>query len=146
MKKIPLKNYLILLIILAVCGFGAIYTMLIFKTNIKNDSNKTKLVDSDELNSYIKENQVVIIYFADSKFENSKFEASFKKFITKYDLENQTVYANNNNQTIVQDKKIKKSSYIIIVDSSRVISILPINVSETSTEQIEKVLEEIEVL
>ena len=92
MKKIPLKNYIILSIILGVSVLIVIYiTNWFLATQKQNEENNNvnfiKEVKVSEINNYITENPNFIIYLKCSTSNNVKFEKKLKKFLIDNDIQ-----------------------------------------------------------
>lgn len=72
---------------------------LLLNSNIKGYLSEIKY---EEIESHIKENPDVIIYVSNSsQNESIKFEKTFKDVIKKYNLENEIIYININETTII---------------------------------------------
>ena len=72
---------------------------LLFNSDIKGYLSETKYA---EIESHVKERPNVIIYVSNSSQNKSiKFERMFKDIIKKYNLENEVIYININETTII---------------------------------------------
>lgn len=138
MKKIPLKNYFILGIILASSIFIVLYINKLYLSTKNNDNilnGFIKEIKIQEIDNYIIENPNFIIYLGYKNNDNKSFEKKFKKLVTKYDLQKDIVFidiSQFNDETFNKfckkyaDKLLKKDSSLIIVDNQKVIDVLDI--------------------
>lgn len=95
MRKVPLKNYVWLLIVIVISVIGVLYFGNLYRTSTDDDSmlySIIKEIKPVELEEYITENPSFIIYLSDKKDENIDFENRFQKFITDYDLQKNIVF------------------------------------------------------
>ena len=138
MKRIPLKNYFILGIILASSIFIVLYINKLYLSTKNNDNilnGFIKEIKTQEIDNYIIENPNFIIYLGYKNNDNKSFEKKFKKLVTKYDLQKNIVFidiSQFNDETFNKfckkyaDKLLKKDSSLIIVDNQKVIDALDI--------------------
>ncbi len=138
MKRIPLKNYFILGIILASSIFIVLYINKLYLSTKNNDNilnGFIKEIKTQEIDNYIIENPNFIIYLGYKNNDNKSFEKKFKKLVTKYDLQKDIVFidiSQFNDETFNKfckkyaDKLLKKDSSLIIVDNQKVIDALDI--------------------
>ena len=138
MKRIPLKNYFILGIILASSIFIVLYINKLYLSTKNNDNilnGFIKEIKTQEIDNYIIENPNFIIYLGYKNNDNKSFEKKFKKLVTKYDLQKDIVFIDisqfndetfNNFCKKYADKLLKKDSSLIIVDNQKVIDVLDI--------------------
>ena len=138
MKRIPLKNYFILGIILASSIFIVLYINKLYLSTKNNDNilnGFIKEIKTQEIDNYIIENPNFIIYLGYKNNDNKSFEKKFKKLVTKYDLQKDIVFidiSQFNDETFNKfckkyaDKLLKKDSCLIIVDNQKVIDALDI--------------------
>lgn len=139
MRKIPLKNYIVLSIILVLTIFITIFIMNLFKNYTKNSSDNAfkNKINFNELETYLLENSDFIIYLVDNSFDNSVFEKKFKKFIIDNDLNNQLVYIDVNDvdqkQFLLFVSKYGQKSlnmeinnYVIIINDQKIAAIISI--------------------
>ena len=138
MKKIPLKNYFILGIILASSIFIVLYINKLYLSTKNNDNilnGFIKEIKIQEIDNYIIENPNFIIYLGYKNNDNKSFEKKFKKLVTKYDLQKDIVFidiSQFNDETFNKfckkyaDKLLEKDSSLIIVDNQKVIDVLDI--------------------
>ena len=138
MKRIPLKNYFILGIILVASIFIVLYINKLYLSTKNNDNilnGFIKEIKTQEIDNYIIENPNFIIYLGYKNNDNKSFEKKFKKLVTKYDLQKDIVFidiSQFNDETFNKfckkyaDKLLKKDSSLIIVDNQKVIDALDI--------------------
>lgn len=138
MKRIPLKNYFILGIILVSSIFIVLYINKLYLSTKNNDNilnGFIKEIKTQEIDNYIIENPNFIIYLGYKNNDNKSFEKKFKKLVTKYDLQKDIVFidiSQFNDETFNKfckkyaDKLLKKDSSLIIVDNQKVIDALDI--------------------
>lgn len=138
MKRIPLKNYFILGIILVSSIFIVLYINKLYLSTKNNDNilnGFIKEIKTQEIDNYIIENPNFIIYLGYKNNDNKPFEKKFKKLVTKYDLQKDIVFidiSQFNDETFNKfckkyaDKLLKKDSSLIIVDNQKVIDALDI--------------------
>ena len=138
MKRIPLKNYFILGIILASSIFIVLYINKLYLSTKNNDNilnGFIKEIKTQEIDNYIIENPNFIIYLGYKNNDNKSFEKKFKKLVTKYDLQKNIVFIDisqfndedfNKFCKKYADKLLKKDSSLIIVDNQKVIDALDI--------------------
>lgn len=138
MKRIPLKNYFILGIIIASSIFIVLYINKLYLSTKNNDNilnGFIKEIKTQEIDNYIIENPNFIIYLGYKNNDNKSFEKKFKKLVTKYDLQKDIVFidiSQFNDETFNKfckkyaDKLLKKDSSLIIVDNQKVIDVLDI--------------------
>lgn len=138
MKRIPLKNYFILGIILASSIFIVLYINKLYLSTKNNDNilnEFIKEIKTQEIDNYIIENPNFIIYLGYKNNDNKSFEKKFKKLVTKYDLQKDIVFIDisqfndedfNKFCKKYADKLLEKDSSLIIVDNQKVIDVLDI--------------------
>lgn len=98
-KKIPTKNYIIMLFITIVTIFLVFYLVSWYnasKEYYQNNSimsNYLSEIKDTELSSYLIDNPDKVIYYASGRDESIKnFEKEFKKMIEKYEIKDQVIY------------------------------------------------------
>ncbi len=144
LRKVPIKNYVILtiaflvtfLIILYLCNWYQVYDEYQRKTPVINGT-LSELTSIEELEHYIMENQTTVIYMCTASDDNCRnFEKEFKKLIEKKELQDSIIYLNLSN--INQDEfvnsfnsnyqyKVKLTSNypaIVIFEDNKVTNIL----------------------
>ncbi len=100
-KKIPLKNYIILVIIFLVTIIAVFYMRdwyITTKEYYAQNSVMTKVtreIKNEEISNYVMENQRFILYVSSGQDSNIKdFEDEFKELIKKLDLNDDVLYMN----------------------------------------------------
>jgi len=103
-KKIETKNYIILLVIVAITIFAVFYMRnlyIVSKVYYSDNSvmlDVVKEVDQNELQNYIIENPKIVLYVSDSQNQDTKkFEKTFKNIIVSEGIENEILYLDANN-------------------------------------------------
>ena len=146
MKKIPLKNYFILGIILASSIFIVLYINKLYLSTKNNDNilnGFIKEIKTQEVDNYIIENPNFIIYLGYKNNDNKSFEKKFKKLVTKYDLQRDIVFIDINQFNDVAfnefcnkyaDKLLNKDSSLIIIDNQKIIDVLDITKENSDIE------------
>ena len=124
-KKIPVKNYIYLYIIVIASIFIIFYlyrwydTYRESKLNISIMNNYLSVINYNELDDYIIENKNAIIYVSKLGDEKiNKFEKSFKNMVVENDLRNSMLYLDvtNDNFDVVKEKlQINTSLPCIVV-------------------------------
>lgn len=133
MKKIPLKNYFILILIVIIT---CIFTL--FLANFYKEGNKTTTVmhgyiseiTEKELTDYIIEKPVIFMYISD-KFNliNNDFEEDLMKEIKKNNLKDYFVYLNSPELT-TNFTEFFKNNYDLTVDTINTPILILINDGE----------------
>lgn len=142
MKKVPLKNYFILGIILVVSVFVVLYLNKLC-TNVKQNNNNLlnvfiREITPQELENYMIENPYLIIYLDNENMQDNTFQKKFKKLLIKYDLQKEVVFVNINQfdekefNTFIKkyydnDLNIEKKKSLIIVDNQKIVDIMIAN-------------------
>lgn len=102
------KNKILLIFICTITLIVLIISLKIHK-NMQNNINSTSTIDKylteikyEEISPHVVEQPNVIVYVSNSSDNSSvKFERYFSDVIRKYNLENDIIYININNVTIV---------------------------------------------
>lgn len=154
MRKIPIKNYLILLIITIITVLLVMYLVNLYKSKeeYNNDVNHRmsflKEIKAKDFDSYITENPEGIIYLSNSSEDAlKKLENKLKKELPKKEYVNQMVYLNLKNIPIDFMKNIAKYysatmklnenstiPNIMIIEDGKITYTLYINSDTTSKE------------
>lgn len=146
MKKIPLKNYFILGMILASSIFIVLYINKLYLSTKNNDNilnGFIKEIKIQEIDNYIIENPNFIIYLGYKSNDNKSFEKKFKKLVTKYDLQRDIVFIDINQFNDVAFNEfcnkyagelLNKDSSLIIIDNQKVIDVLDITKENSDIE------------
>lgn len=124
------KNRILLIII---CFFTIVILIVSLKLNdnrIKNDLSLSQLeeylteINYEEISDYIIEQPSIIIYVSNSsKQSDKKFENLLKPIIRKYNLENDIVYINTNDTTII-DPIYQNSPELVIYKDGEITDIV----------------------
>jgi len=105
LRKIPVKNYIILIIILLItfgiimylCNWYKVYDEYKRQTPVIRGT-LSELTSLEELEHYIMENQTTVVYMCTSSDNDCRmFEKDFKKLIEKDNLQDSIVYLNLSN-------------------------------------------------
>lgn len=155
-KNIPLKNYILLFIILLLSIFGALYFYLwhsayqVARINTPIIGDYLEVIQFNELDNYLVENKDAIIYVSVlNDYEIRKFENKFKRFINKYSLNNAILYMDitNDLSNNISHKKINDNyglnfPYIIVFNNGSVQYIFNIKDNNYDIEAVKKFLVE----
>lgn len=162
-KEIPLKNYILLSIVLILTIVVVIYFFL-----WKNTYEKSKLqipilddyllvINYNELNNYLVENKDAIIYVSKLNNENIRlFENKFKNIINKNNLNNKILYLDLTEELKETNivKKINKKygkemtevPTIVIIKDGKISSSYNIKENKYNIKLLEKYLEKEDVI
>ena len=92
-KKIPIKNYFIVVLIAILTISLTFCLMITYNNKEKNTLSFVSQVKENELDSYITERQEVVIYMASSNNKNIKeLEKDLKKYTEEKNLKDFYVY------------------------------------------------------
>ena len=161
MKKIPKKNYIILVLIILATLFLVFFIRDRYISKKEYNSKTNERIDfifeikEDELESYLMENREVVIYMASSSDNNVvNFEYELKQYVKEEQLGKEVVYINLNNVSKDFFDKFKdkyfsvnlkasktdliKQPNMLIVENGKVVSIMYntnkiINIEDTKT-------------
>lgn len=133
MRKIPLKNYFVLLVIGVITGVLTLYLSSVYR-----EKNKTTTVmhgyiseiTEKELTDYIIEKPIIFMYVSD-KFDltNDDFEEDLKKEINKNNLKDYFVYLNSSDLT-KEFSNFFKTNYNLEIDITKTPILVLINDGE----------------
>lgn len=158
MKKIPLRNYFILVGLLVVSSIAVLYFIDWYKELQKNSSIMPQYFGElkvSEIDNYIIENTDFIIYM--SSKENNKmknFEKKLQKMLVSKNLLNETIYINADefSEKSFNDfiKKYSNKEYvvslkdavIIIFENQKIKNIFARNADEIDVDDVQKFLTE----
>lgn len=97
-RVVPVKNYIILIIVVIASILLTFFLTNVYKDRLNDNVSRTVMYDflsqvnNDELGNYLLENPNTIIYYASSSDVSlNEFEEKFKELIIKYDLINNIV-------------------------------------------------------
>lgn len=104
MKEIPVKNYVILGVLVVITVLAVFYLRNIYIATIKYDSANSVIetvanqINEDEISNYTLENPRTILYVSSGQdMEIKDFEKELKNIIEKNDLSSSTLYINKDN-------------------------------------------------
>lgn len=100
MRKVPLKNYILLFVLVGVTVFLTYYCCDLY--NERHKKSYTSLISSfiteikeDDIENYVLENPNVVLYISDKTDENLKeVENKMKSFLTEKNIYSYFVYVN----------------------------------------------------
>lgn len=162
-KEIPLKNYILLSIVLILTIVVVIYFFL-WKNTYEKSKLQTPILDDyllvinyNELNNYLVENKDAIIYVSKLNNENIRlFENKFKNIINKNNLNNKILYLDLTEElkenNIVKEinkkygKKMTEVSTIVIIKDGKISSSYNIKENKYNIKLLEKYLEKEDVI
>lgn len=162
-KEIPLKNYILLSIVLILTIVVVIYFFL-WKNTYKKSKLQTPILDDyllvinyNELNNYLVENKDAIIYISKLNNENIRlFENKFKNIINKNNLNNKILYLDLTEElkenNIVKEinkkygKEMTEVPTIVIIKDGKISSSYNIKENKYNIKLLEKYLEKEDVI
>lgn len=162
-KEIPLKNYILLSIVLILTIVVVIYFFL-WKNTYEKSKLQTPILDDyllvinyNELNNYLVENKDAIIYISKLNNENIRlFENKFKNIINKNNLNNKILYLDLTEELKETNivKKINKKygkemtevPTIVIIKDGKISSFYNIKENKYNIKLLEKYLEKEDVI
>ena len=162
-KEIPLKNYILLSIVLILTIVVVIYFFL-WKNTYEKSKLQTPILDDyllvinyNELNNYLVENKDAIIYVSKLNDESIRlFENKFKNIINKNNLNNKILYLDlteelkENNIVKEINKKYGKEMTgvptIVIIKDGKISSSYNIKENKYNIKLLEKYLEKEDVI
>jgi len=157
-RKIPLKNYIILLGITIGTIFLVFYLRSWYNTSkeyYKNNSIMAEYLSelkSDEINSYIIDNPEVVIYYASAKDTSIKsFEKKFKKLMEEHEINDDIIYIDYSKEensniisklNIISDKKMDELNVpnLIYIKEGKVNKILYSNKTQINKRDVQNFL------
>lgn len=162
-KEIPLKNYILLSIVLILTIVVVIYFFL-WKNTYEKSKLQTPILDDyllvinyNELNNYLVENKDAIIYISKLNNENIRlFENKFKNIINKNNLNNKILYLDLTEElkenSIVKEinkkygKEMTEVPTIVIIKDGKISSSYNIKENKYNIKLLEKYLEKEDVI
>lgn len=154
MKKIPLKNYFILVLLLAVSSIVVLYFINWYKAIQRHASIIPEYISEIkylEIDNYIIENLDFVIYLS-SKEDNKimNFEKSFKNWLVDEDLLKEIIFMDIDQFDIKQFSKkyynnyieTKKDVMIIVIENQKVKNILSMSANEIKIDDVKNFLKE----
>lgn len=165
-RKIEIKNYVILLIVIVVTIFAVFYARSWYITGIEYRENNSIMsstisqINENEITNCLSENPNAVIYASSGEDTEVKdFERKFQKLIIKYSLVNQFLYVNLDTSSDsfvstlrsfavsadVSNKVNNTSASIYIFKNGNLTQVVD-NADTIGTEQIIKILKEYGVI
>lgn len=162
-KEIPLKNYILLSIVLILTIVVVIYFFL-WKNTYEKSKLQTPILDDyllvinyNELNNYLVENKDAIIYVSKLNDESIRlFENKFKNIINKNNLNNKILYLDLTEElkenNIVKEinkkygKEMTEVPTIVIIKDGKISSSYNIKENNYNIKLLEKYLEKEDVI
>lgn len=162
-KEIPLKNYILLSIVLILTIVVVIYFFL-WKNTYEKSKLQTPILDDyllvinyNELNNYLVENKDAIIYVSELNDESIRlFENKFKNIINKNNLNNKILYLDLTEElkenNIVKEinkkygKEMTEVPTIVIIKDGKISSSYNIKENNYNIKLLEKYLEKEDVI
>ena len=162
-KEIPLKNYILLSIVLILTIVVVIYFFL-WKNTYEKSKLQTPIIDDyllvinyNELNNYLVENKDAIIYVSKLNDESIRlFENKFKNIINKNNLNNKILYLDLTEElkenNIVKEinkkygKEMTEVPTIVIIKDGKISSSYNIKENKYNIKLLEKYLEKEDVI
>lgn len=162
-KEIPLKNYILLSIVLILTIVVVIYFFM-WKNTYEKSKLQTPILDDyllvinyNELNNYLVENKDAIIYVSKLNDESIRlFENKFKNIINKNNLNNKILYLDLTEElkenNIVKEinkkygKEMTEVPTIVIIKDGKISSSYNIKENKYNIKLLEKYLEKEDVI
>lgn len=163
MRKIPLKNYVVLGVILFVSIMVVVYVNGWLKQTKKQYTDNMVIFDFikeikvSEIDNYVIENPNFIIYISSkSNRDNIKFENDLEKFLADNDLQKDFIFINMDdfsndsysdfiNKYYNNEEKFVLTDSIIVVDEQKIKSIFNSQSNQLSIKNVKKFLKNNEV-
>lgn len=145
MRKIPIKNYVILAIIFIATIFVACYIKKVYENKELYENKTNERVNilyelkEDDLKSYLIENRDMMIYMSSAKNKTIEtFELEFKNYIIENELTKEIVYLNLDNvsseflktfkdkymNSNLKDVELYNQSNLIFMEDGKAIDVL----------------------
>ena len=162
-KEIPLKNYILLSIVL-ILTIVVVINLFLWKNTYEKSKLQTPILDDyllvinyNELNNYLVENKDAIIYVSELNDESIRlFENKFKNIINKNNLNNKILYLDLTEElkesNIVKEinkkygKKMTEVPTIVIIKDGKISSSYNIKENNYNIKLLEKYLEKEDVI
>ena len=162
-KEIPLKNYILLSIVL-ILTIVVVINLFLWKNTYEKSKLQTPILDDyllvinyNELNNYLVENKDAIIYVSELNDESIRlFENKFKNIINKNNLNNKILYLDLTEElkenNIVKEinkkygKEMTEIPSIIIIKDGKISSSYNIKENKYNIKLLEKYLEKEDVI
>lgn len=162
-KEIPLKNYILLSIVL-ILTIVVVINLFLWKNTYEKSKLQTPILDDyllvinyNELNNYLVENKDAIIYVSELNDESIRlFENKFKNIINKNNLNNKILYLDLTEElkenNIVKEinkkygKEMTEVPTIVIIKDGKISSSYNIKENNYNIKLLEKYLEKEDVI
>ena len=133
MKKIPVKNYFILLIIVILVAILTIILTNIYNNRLRKTSimyNYLSEIKKNDIDTYLTEKPNIILYISDKyDITNNKIEEKLQNEIIKYNAKDYIVFLNINTKNIEFIDKLnkkyngkieKKLPVLVVIEDSQI--------------------------
>lgn len=133
MKKIPVKNYFILLIIVILVAILTIILTNIYNNQLRKTSimyNYLSEIKKNDIDTYLTEKPNIILYISDKyDITNNKIEEKLQNEIIKYNAKDYIVFLNINTKNIEFIDKLnkkyngkieKKLPVLVVIEDSQI--------------------------
>ncbi len=168
MRKIPMKNYVIFLV-LVVATVAIVYGVrktYLDKIEYEKSTNETldilSSVNEDELSTYLVENRDIILYMSPSGDETIKeFEKELRKYVLNHQLSQDIIYLNTRNVSNsfftnfkskyfsdnlkASDIEVIKQPNMFLVENGKIVSVMYNSKKSINIEDVKKFIEAQEV-
>lgn len=133
MKKIPVKNYFILLIIVILVAISTIILTNIYNNQLRKTSimyNYLSEIKKNDIDTYLTEKPNIILYISDKyDITNNKIEEKLQNEIIKYNAKDYIIFLNINTKNIEFIDKLnkkyngnieKKLPVLVVIEDSQI--------------------------
>lgn len=133
MKKIPVKNYFILLIIVILVAISTIILTNIYNNRLRKTSimyNYLSEIKKNDIDTYLTEKPNIILYISDKyDITNNKIEEKLQNEIIKYNAKDYIIFLNINTKNIEFIDKLnkkyngnieKKLPVLVVIEDSQI--------------------------
>ncbi len=138
MRKVPLKNYVIAIIIMVMTILVTLVSANIYRDSVdiknKNYLNNLSVINIDEIDNYVVESHDIMIYMTDRELTNKKIDRDFESIITKNNKKEYVVFLNlfglddttldNFSKKYNIDKGLLKSNTLVIFKDGKVSKVI----------------------
>ena len=157
MKKISLKNYIILLLIIVFSIFLTLYVLNIYK-QYKNNNNSNEIntvlneIKYNDLDTILQERDFLVVYTCSNNNKCKVFDNYFNDYIIDNNLDEEIIYLDlNNNRNILTNiynkykhpdlmKRIYNYPAILIFSNGKIIDLISTNNDNLSIDIVEHFL------
>lgn len=128
MKKVPLKNYIIVFILMFFTISIVATLAIVYKTYNKKEesyiSKNVTIVDFKELENYLQENSFAILYVDDIyNLDDNEMQKELLLELINHNLNNNIIFLNNNKN----NSSKMKEKYNIVINNKKIILIFEDN-------------------